>query len=288
MRTDQYDKIVEMTKVRNRVWQRAWDKEMWDIFKNAFSDKKQYSKSIEDYDKAIELYPKDAMAYNGKGLVYKKLILYDKAMKCFEKAIELNPKNEEAYNHRGTTYADLKQYDEALKCFEKAIELNPNYAAAFNNRGIIYYEKGNIEKAKEDFNNAINADSKHEKAQNNLERLKGITKREDDDWWNWWGQSLGRYCFRMLLLVVLIFSIILGVKNDLYFHKPVGYSTIMIIGIIVLILIFPQIKNMTIPSIISIDTLEQEEGIKKERRNFSRQLKLGSVKLNEKNELKDL
>jgi Flp pilus assembly protein TadD len=46
-------------------------------------------------------------------------------------AIELNPKDARAFNNRGVVYADLKQFEKAIQNYNQTIELNPKYASAF-------------------------------------------------------------------------------------------------------------------------------------------------------------
>ena len=53
---------------------------------------KQHKEAIADYDKAIELNPKDAQAYNNRGVAKKMLKQYKEAIADYDKAIELNPK----------------------------------------------------------------------------------------------------------------------------------------------------------------------------------------------------
>ena len=43
----------------------------------------------------------------------------------FDKAIELDPKNAAAYFSRGTTKPEMHDYKEAIADFDKAIELDP-------------------------------------------------------------------------------------------------------------------------------------------------------------------
>ena len=47
------------------------------------------------------------------------------AIADFDKAIELNPKDARAYYNRGVVKDELKQYKEAIADYDKAIELNP-------------------------------------------------------------------------------------------------------------------------------------------------------------------
>jgi tetratricopeptide (TPR) repeat protein len=72
---------------------------------------------------------------------------YDQAITDYNKAIEINPRYAEAYNNRGGTYSQIGQYDQAISDCTKAIEINPRYADAYNNRGNAYRCKGEYDKA---------------------------------------------------------------------------------------------------------------------------------------------
>ena len=53
----------------------------------------KYQEAIEAYTKAIELDPKYAVAYYGRGLIYVVLGDYRQAIRDYDKAIELDPKD---------------------------------------------------------------------------------------------------------------------------------------------------------------------------------------------------
>ena len=55
-------------------------------------------------------------------------------MEDYDKAIELDPNDAEAYNNRGNSYRDLGQYQRAIEDYDKAIELDPNDAEAPTHR----------------------------------------------------------------------------------------------------------------------------------------------------------
>lgn len=59
-------------------------------------EKGQTDRAIADYDKAIELYPVYAAAYNNRGVAYEKLGQRDTAIADFRKALELDPSQEES------------------------------------------------------------------------------------------------------------------------------------------------------------------------------------------------
>ena len=104
------------------------------------NNSKQYIKAIEDFTKAIELYPDRADAYFNRGLVYQGLEQYIKAINDYTKAIRLNPYDTATYNNRGYSYYNLGQYEEALKNYAKAIKLDPTNQTALNNRKILLEE----------------------------------------------------------------------------------------------------------------------------------------------------
>ena len=137
--------------------------------------------AIAEFSKAIELNPKYAEAYNGRGTVYNQLGKYDQAIDDFDKAMEINPKYAEAYNNRRCSYSALEinpelapcyynrgiaygkrgNYNQAIKDYSRAIELDPKFAAAYTNRGIAYYNLRNYNQAIMDYSRAIEINQKN-------------------------------------------------------------------------------------------------------------------------------
>ena len=115
----------------------------------------KYLEAIKILNKAIELNPNYAEAYNNRGNAYSYLKQYTKSMQNFNKAIELDPGYVWAYNNRGNAYSNLKQYRKAIQDYDKAIELDPNYAEAYLNRGMIYFYLKQYAKSMQDFNKVI-------------------------------------------------------------------------------------------------------------------------------------
>jgi tetratricopeptide (TPR) repeat protein len=83
----------------------------------------QYSAAIRDFDKAIQLEPDDAEAYNNRGVAKKKLRQYLAAIRDYNKALQLKPDHAEAYINRGNAKLDLEQYTAAINDYDKAIQL---------------------------------------------------------------------------------------------------------------------------------------------------------------------
>jgi Tfp pilus assembly protein PilF len=117
-------------------------------------DQKKPDEAIAKYQKAIELNPKIAFAYNNWGIVLREEGKYDEAIAKYQKAIELDPKYADAYNGWGTVLADQKKPDEAIAKYQKAIELDPKVAFAYNNWGIVLREEGKYDEANAKFQKA--------------------------------------------------------------------------------------------------------------------------------------
>jgi len=120
-----------------------------------------YDKAMSDYNKAIEIDPKNSRAYNFRGTGYHYKGLYDKAIADYTKAIELDPKNATGYAIRGDLYHAKGLYDRAISDFTKAIELEPKYANAYISRGVAYDHKGLYDQAIADFTKTIQINPKY-------------------------------------------------------------------------------------------------------------------------------
>ena len=79
---------------------------------------------------------------------------WDQAIAYFNKAIEINPRYAKAYNIRGIAYYSKDQIDKAIADFNKAIEIDPKDSSPYNNRGVAYLDKGEYEKAWDDVHKA--------------------------------------------------------------------------------------------------------------------------------------
>jgi tetratricopeptide (TPR) repeat protein len=134
----------------------------------AFADLDNYSKAIEDYNKAIEINPDIAATFNNRGTVYTKLGDYLKALSDYYRAIEINPKYYKAYYNRGKSYENLGDYPKAVEDYNKTIELNPGFEEAYYNLGVIYdIQFHNYVEAVKYYSKSIELNPQYTKAYNN-------------------------------------------------------------------------------------------------------------------------
>lgn len=87
--------------------------------------------ALEEVNKAVQLDPKNALAYLSRGVGYHYLPPQfgggiETALKDIQKAIELDPKSAEARLWLGVVLRQAGRHGEARKALEKAMRLNPN------------------------------------------------------------------------------------------------------------------------------------------------------------------
>jgi TonB family protein len=67
----------------------------------------------------------NAVAYFGRGRAHYNLKSYDLSVKDFDKVVELNPKDSAAFLNRGESYEKLGDTSRAMADYQKAIDLDP-------------------------------------------------------------------------------------------------------------------------------------------------------------------
>ncbi|MCC5660667.1 tetratricopeptide repeat protein [Nostoc sp. XA010] len=114
-----------------------------------------YEGAVKDLNQAIELDPKNALAYNKRGDAYYRLGDYEQAQADSSQAISLNPQDANAYFDRGFAFSELGKYKEAIADYTQAIKLNSKDAYAYYGRGLARTQLKDNKGAIGDFNKAI-------------------------------------------------------------------------------------------------------------------------------------
>jgi len=97
--------------------------------------------AIEEYQKALKLYPKNGVIY---AQLAQALITSGETAEAFvvyEKALTKDPENPWIYTALGTQLAELKEFEAADQKFQQALEIDPNYALAYANWGDVLLKK---------------------------------------------------------------------------------------------------------------------------------------------------
>jgi len=109
---------------------------------NAFALQGDYDGALSEYKKALALDPKNALAHNNLGIIYKRKGLYISAVEEFKAALEGLPNYFKAYNNLANVYFDREYYDEAIKYYNKCLAIKPNFADAHWNLALAYEKTG--------------------------------------------------------------------------------------------------------------------------------------------------
>jgi tetratricopeptide (TPR) repeat protein len=114
--------------------------------------------ALADFDRAIELNPRDDAAYYNRAQAKRLKKDAGGAIADYTRAIELGSKNPAAYNNRGNARAENNDRDGAIADYTRAIELKPDYARAYYNRAVTKQAKGDATGAEADFKTAKKLD----------------------------------------------------------------------------------------------------------------------------------
>ncbi len=126
--------------------------------------RREFTKSVEDYDKAIEIARRSgergiATPWYSKGAALVIMGRYEEALKAIDEALTINPNNEVAWVNKGNALSRMNDYRSALKAFNAALRANPRYEVAWNNKGNTLARLGRYREALKCYEFAIQIDS---------------------------------------------------------------------------------------------------------------------------------
>ncbi|MFN6530202.1 tetratricopeptide repeat protein [Nostoc sp. ChiSLP03a] len=141
---------------------------------------RKYKDALVAYDKAIQIQPDYLDAWIGRGTVLGNLQRYQEAIASFDKALELKNDNSEVWNARGEAFSNLNQYDQAIKSYEKAIELKPDNYEAWYKKGLALQNSRQYEEAIAAYQKVVDLKPDYEQAWYNLGNALVNLKRYQD------------------------------------------------------------------------------------------------------------
>ena len=94
----------------------------------AYERKRAYDQAIADQSKAIELSPKNALAYNARAWAYMKAGKAALGLPDVQRALELRPDDPAILDTRGHILEKLGKRKEAIEDFRKALAKDPSLA----------------------------------------------------------------------------------------------------------------------------------------------------------------
>jgi regulator of sirC expression with transglutaminase-like and TPR domain len=107
-----------------------------------------------------------ALTHTNRGTAYLRKGQYDAAIGEYNKALQINPRSAVAYYNRSVAYTSKGQYDKAVTDCSSALQLNPSDAKSYYSRGVSHWHLGSKNKAIKDLQSA--AKLQHKGAQDFL------------------------------------------------------------------------------------------------------------------------
>lgn len=145
----------------------------------AYINNKLPEKSIPFLQKAIEINPNSAIAYNNLGVAYILLQHYPLGISACNKALELDPTFQLAKNNLQWGMDEQNKTLQTLSGFENTPNANRD-ANFYINYGMVYYKTGNYDKSIEMWNKVFETDAKNTTALNNIGSALMMKNQIDD------------------------------------------------------------------------------------------------------------
>jgi len=132
------------------------------------------------YQRALQIRPDYAEAWNNAGLVHAEQHRPDQAIECVRRALAIRPDYAEALQNIGTQYEAKGLLDEALASYRRAVELKPGFATAYNNIGNALLGKGDLDGSMAAYRKALELNPDFTDAFSNLGNLLQTLGRLDE------------------------------------------------------------------------------------------------------------
>jgi len=132
--------------------------ELYNLRGIAYSKMDDVESARRDWNKVIELRPRDADPYLNIGSDSLRHNAIDEAISAFESAINLDPGNPTAHSNLGTAFERRDDLGKAIESYSRAIALDRQYSKAYSNRGYAYFRNGDYSLAIQDCDRAIELD----------------------------------------------------------------------------------------------------------------------------------
>ncbi len=125
-----------------------------------FARLNQPKPAIEDFNRAVQLYPEYPAIYNNRGSTLMTLGLAREAIKDFDRAIVLAPGYVAAFHNRASAKLLVAQNESAINDFSRAVDLSPGTPAPLAGRGKALLAANRPNAAIRDLSHALLSDNR--------------------------------------------------------------------------------------------------------------------------------
>jgi len=120
---------------------------IWQKLLECYLEKKDADSLLKYADKALKVFPNQAIVHFYKGIALSNQKNYTQAVRSINRAIDMLPDEDKAsmarmYSTLGDIFYSLKQFNLSDSCFDKSLALDPNQPFVLNNYSYYLSERG--------------------------------------------------------------------------------------------------------------------------------------------------
>ena len=124
------------------VLEKAQDAELYAWRARSHTKLKENETGFAYANKAVELDPENAHAYLARGNAWFNKGQFHKAIEDYSRSVEISPGQSGAFCNRGNSWLRLGNWDKAISDFDHAVELDPSNLLAYRLRSLAWSESG--------------------------------------------------------------------------------------------------------------------------------------------------
>ena len=142
-----------------------------------YSQQKEYSKAMAEYEKSYVINPNNIILLKELGYCYYQFGDYEKAEKFWLKGLDISPKDENIIKNLATLYYEQRKFDKSLKIMQSAYNLNDSYYLRL--KALIMAESNKTEAAYRVFQKMNTEDFDISSSLKYMEILKKLNKKDE-------------------------------------------------------------------------------------------------------------
>lgn len=128
-----------------------------------FANRGDLDRALDEYRRALQIYPSFVEAYNNIGEVYSQQGKRDQAISSYLDALKIE-KNSRVLLNLGVEYYNSHNYKKSLQYFYDSVKLSPDFLEGNFYAGLVLYNEKKYKEAEAYLQTAIKIDRKHLKA----------------------------------------------------------------------------------------------------------------------------
>jgi len=134
----------------------------------ALQKKGELDQAIAQFQKAIDIKPDYAPAWNNLGTALQSAGVPDQAVAAFQKAIEIKPDYELAWVNYGVALQQAQRPEDAIASYKKALGIKPDDADAWYDLGVVLQQTRDMAGAIAAYQRALQYNGQFAEAESNL------------------------------------------------------------------------------------------------------------------------